>query len=96
MVVLPSASSDNNDRYVVYNYLQNIWYYGNLTRTAWVDRGVEENPIAAGRDGYLYNHEVGFDDGSTTPASAITYIESSQFDIGDGDQFSLSVDWCQT
>jgi hypothetical protein len=86
----PSASSDNNDRYVVYNYLQNIWYYGNLTRTAWVDRGVEENPIAAGRDGYLYTHEVGFDDGSTTPASAITsYIESSQFDIGDGDQFSF-------
>ena len=86
----PSASSDNNDRYVVYNYLQNIWYYGNLTRTAWVDRGVEENPIAAGRDGYLYNHEVGFDDGSTTPASAITsYIESSQFDIGEGDQFSF-------
>jgi hypothetical protein len=86
----PSASSDNNDRYVVYNYLQNIWYYGNLTRTAWVDRGVEENPIAAGRDGYLYNHEVGFDDGSTTPASAITsYVESSQFDIGDGDQFSF-------
>ena len=86
----PSANSDNNDRYVVYNYLQNIWYYGNLTRTAWVDRGVNETPIAAGRDGYLYNHEVGFDDGSTTPASAIvSYIESSQFDIGEGDQFSF-------
>jgi hypothetical protein len=86
----PSASSDNNDRYVVYNYLQNIWYYGNLTRTAWVDRGVNETPIAAGRDGYLYNHEVGFDDGSTNPASPIAaYIESSQFDIGDGDQFSF-------
>jgi hypothetical protein len=86
----PSANSDNNDRYVVYNYLQNIWYYGNLTRTAWVDRGVNETPIAAGRDGYLYNHEVGFDDGSTNPASAITaYIESSQFDLGEGDQFSF-------
>jgi len=86
----PSANSDNNDRYVVYNYLQNIWYYGNLTRTAWVDRGVNETPIAAGRDGYLYNHEVGFDDGSTNPASPIVaYIESSQFDIGDGDQFSF-------
>jgi len=86
----PSSNSDNNDRYVVYNYLQNIWYYGNLTRTAWVDRGVNETPIAAGRDGYLYNHEVGFDDGSTNPASAITaYIESSQFDIGDGDTFSF-------
>ena len=86
----PSANSSNNDRYVVYNYLQDIWYYGNLTRTAWVDRGVNETPIAAGRDGYLYNHEVGFDDGSTNPASPIVaYIESSQFDIGDGDQFSF-------
>jgi len=86
----PSADSDNNDRYVIYNYLQNVWYYGNLTRTAWIDRGVNETPIAAGRDGYLYNHEVGFDDGSTSPASAITaYIESSQFDLGEGDQFSF-------
>ncbi len=86
----PSANSINNDKYVVYNYLQNIWYYGSLTRTAWVDRGVNETPIAAGRDGYLYNHEVGFDDGSTNPASPIVaYIESSQFDIGDGDQFSF-------
>jgi len=86
----PSASSDNNDKYVVYNYLQNIWYYGNLVRTAWIDRGVNETPIAASRDGYLYNHEVGFDDGSTNPASAIaSYIESSQFDIGEGDQFSF-------
>jgi hypothetical protein len=86
----PSANSENNDRYVVYNYSQNIWYHGNLVRTAWVDRGVNENPIAAGRDGYLYNHEVGFDDGSTNPASPIdAYIESSQFDIGDGDQFSF-------
>ena len=86
----PSSSSDNNDRYVVYNYLQNIWYYGTLTRTAWVDRGVEENPIAASRDGYLYNHEIGFDDGSTSPVTAISaYIESSQFDLGDGEQFSF-------
>ena len=86
----PSASSDNNDRYVVYNYQQNIWYYGSMTRTAWVDRGVYENPIAAGRDGYLYDHEIGFDDGSTSPAAPITsYIESSQFDIGDGDKFAF-------
>ena len=86
----PSSSSDNNDRYVVYNYLQNVWYYGTMTRTAWIDRGVEENPIAAGRDGYLYNHEIGFDDGSTSPASAISaYIESSQFDLGEGDSFSF-------
>lgn len=86
----PSAASDNNDRYVVYNYQQNIWYYGSMVRTAWIDRGINETPIASGRDGYLYNQEVGFDDGSTNPASAIAaYIESSQFDIGDGDRFAF-------
>ena len=86
----PSASSDNNNRYVVYNYQQQIWYYGSMTRTAWIDRGVFETPIAAGRDGYLYNHEVGFDDGSQNPPLPIAaYIESSQFDIGDGDRFSF-------
>jgi len=86
----PSANSANVDRYVVYNYQQNIWYYGTLARGAWIDRGVEQNPIAAGLDGYLYTHENGFDDGSQNPATAISaYIESSQFDIGDGNNFSF-------
>jgi len=86
----PSADSANVDRYVVYNYQQNIWYYGTLTRSAWIDRGLEQNPIAAGLDGYLYTHENGFDDGSQNPAAAISaYIESSQFDIGDGNNFSF-------
>ena len=86
----PSANSDNVDRYVVYNYQQNIWYYGTLARSAWIDRGVEQNPIAAGLDGYLYTHENGFDDGSQNPPTAISaYIESSQFDIGDGNNFSF-------
>lgn len=86
----PSADSDNIDRYVVYNYQQQVWYYGSMTRTAWIDRGLNQNPIAAGTDGYLYDHEDGFDDGSTNPASAITaYIESSQIDIGDGNNFSF-------
>ena len=86
----PSANSENVDRYVVYNYQQNIWYYGTLARSAWMDRGVEQNPIAAGLDGYLYTHENGFDDGSQNPATAISaYIESSQFDIGDGNNFSF-------
>jgi hypothetical protein len=86
----PSANSNNNDRYVVYNYQQQVWYYGTIIRTAWIDRGVYETPIAAGRDGYLYEHEVGFDDGSQNPAIPIAaYIESSQFDIGDGDKFSF-------
>ena len=86
----PSADSANVDRYVVYNYQQNIWYYGTLTRSAWIDRGLEQNPIAAGLDGYLYTHENGFDDGSTAPATGISaHIESSQFDIGDGNNFSF-------
>ena len=86
----PSASSNNIDRYVVYNYAEQSWFYGTLARSAWVDRGAFENPLAAGLDGYLYEHEVGFDDGSTAPASAIdSFVQSSPIDIGDGEQFSL-------
>ena len=84
----PSANSDENDRYVVYNYQQQIWYYGSMARTCWLDRGVESFPIAASTDHILYYHELGLDDGSTAPASAITsYIESSAFDMGEGDSF---------
>lgn len=84
----PSAGSFECDRYVVYNYQQQIWYYGTLARTAWIDRGVDQLPIAAGTDQTLYYHEVGFDDGSTVPPTPITaYIESSQIDLGEGDDF---------
>jgi hypothetical protein len=84
----PSASADENDRYVVYNYQQQIWYYGTLSRTVWLDRGIIENPISAGSDHYLFRQEIGSDDGSTDPASAINaHIESSQFDLGEGDKF---------
>jgi len=73
----PSSSSQNNDRYVVYNYQLQIWYFGELSRSAWMDRGIRDFPIAA-HENYLYFHELGYDDGSTTPASAISsYIESS-------------------
>lgn len=86
----PSADATENNRYVVFNYLQNAWYIGTLNRTAWVDRGVNTTPIAASTDYYLYNHESGDDDGSTNPVSAISaHIESSQMDIGDGDQFTF-------
>ena len=86
----PSANSLENDKYVIYNYEQKIWYFGSLARTFWMDRGIYEFPIAAGTDHYLFNHENGFDDGSTVPASAISsHIESSQIDIGDGDRFLL-------
>ena len=84
----PSASSNENDRYVIYNYVENTWAIGALTRTAWHDRGLFNAPIAASTDGYLYNHETGQNDGSTNPPSAITsYIESSQISIGSGDDF---------
>lgn len=88
----PSASSDENDRYVIYNYAENLWYYGTLARTAWNDRatGQRSFPQATAPDGYLYNHESGLDDGSTEPATPINaYVESSDFDIGDGEQFML-------
>jgi hypothetical protein len=82
----PSESSDVNDRYVVYNYMEQAWYYGTLNRTFWMDRSIYDNPIAAGTDNYLYEQETGFDaDGSALTA----YIESSQIDLGDGEQFAF-------
>jgi hypothetical protein len=86
----PSSGSLENDRYVVWNYTNNLWYYGTLPRTAWLDRGIKDYPVAASNDKYLYSQELGLDDGSTVPASAISsYIESSQVDIGEGDRFSF-------
>lgn len=86
----PSEDSSENDRYVVWNYTNNLWYYGSLPRTAWLDRGIKSYPVGASSDRYLYNQELGLDDGSTEPASAISsYIESSQVDIGQGDRFSF-------
>ena len=84
----PSASSTECDRYVVFNYQQQIWYYGTLARTCWLDRGVEAIPVAASPDHALYFQEVGFDDGSVEPAVPISsYVESSQMSLGEGDQF---------
>jgi hypothetical protein len=84
----PSASSTEVDKYVVYNYEEKVWYYGTLTRTYWLDRGVNDFPMAASTDGFLYNQEFGLNDGSTSPASPITsFIESSQLSIGDGNDF---------
>lgn len=84
----PSASSEIVNKYVVFNYQEKVWYYGSLGRTAWIDRGINDYPIAAANDGHLYLHENGFDNGETSPATAITaYVESSQIDIGEGDQY---------
>jgi hypothetical protein len=86
----PSKNSTTNDRYVIYNYQEKLWYFGTLERTAWVDRGINQYPIAASTDNKLYYHEFGQDDGSTNPPSAISAnVESSQMDIGDGEKFTL-------
>lgn len=84
----PSSSATEVDRYVVFNYEEKVWYYGTMTRTYWLDRGINDYPVAANTDGYLYNQEFGLNDGTTTPASAIaSYIQSSQLSIGEGEDF---------
>ena len=84
----PSASSTEIDRYVIYNYEERVWYFGTLPRTVWLDRGVNNFPLAASTDGYLYDHENGLNDGSTNPPTPMTsFIESSQLSIGEGNDF---------
>jgi len=88
----PSAQSSWNDRYVVYNHLEKIWYYGELERTAWLDTPLRQFPQASNGPtnasvSYLYNHEDGLDDDGVAMTS---YIQSNDFDIQDGEQFMLS------
>jgi hypothetical protein len=85
-----SANSTTVDRYVVYNYLENTWYYGTLARTAWLDSGLLDFPIAATYLNNIVQHEDGIDDNSTaTPTAIESYISSSEFDIGDGHNFGF-------
>lgn len=80
-----SANSTVVDRYVVYNYAEDIWYYGTLGRTAWVDSGLNQYPVGATYSNNLVYHELGVDDNvSGTPVAIDSYITSSEFDIGDG------------
>lgn len=81
-----SASSTEIDRYVTYNYAENVWSYGQLERTAWLDTGVQAFPVAA-KDNYLYQHETGFNDDGNPMTNV--FIESSDFDLGDGEQFAF-------
>lgn len=82
----PSASSTEIDSYVIYNYQEQIWYYGKLNRTAWLDSNIEEYPQATGSS-FLFQHEFGFDDDGGEMTNV--FIESSDFDLGDGDSFSF-------
>jgi hypothetical protein len=85
-----STDSTVIDKYVVYNYLEDIWYYGAMGRTAWVDSGVNDYPIAATYSNNLVFHEYGLDDNITgTPTAIDSYITSSEFDIGDGHNFGF-------
>ena len=87
-----SQSSANTvvDKYVVYNYLDRVWYYGTMGRTAWMQSGIQPYPIAADYNSRLLNHEVGCDDLSTTTTLPIdAYVQSSDFDIGDGHNFGF-------
>ena len=85
-----SANSSTADRYVVYNYLDNIWYYGTMTRTAWLDSGLRDYPLAATYSNNLVNQEEGVDDnelGASTPIHA--YASTAEFDLDDGHQFNF-------
>lgn len=85
-----SASATRNDRYVVYNYIENVWYYGNLARSAWLDSDLRDFPVAATFGNKLVNHEKGVDDNeSGTPTAFTANITSAQFDLDDGDRFML-------
>jgi hypothetical protein len=78
------------DRYVIYNYFEDIWYYGTMGRTAWLDSGLRNYPIAATYSNNIVEHENGVDDGITLPATAISAsITSAQYDIGDGHNFAF-------
>ena len=86
----PSAGATQNDLYVVYNYVEDIWYYGSLGRSAWIDSGLRDYPVAATYSYNLVNHEQGIDDNQTGTATAIeAYIESAEFDIEDGEKFGF-------
>jgi hypothetical protein len=85
-----SENSTTVDKYVVYNYVEKIWYYGTLARTAWLDSGLRDYPMAATYSQNLVNHEQGLDDNETiTPLPLNAYISSSEFDIGDGHNFGF-------
>ena len=85
-----SAGSDTIDKYVIYNYLEDIWYYGNMARTAWLDSGLWYYPVAATYSNNLVTHENGVDDNVTgDPQPIEAYITSSEFDIGDGHNFGF-------
>jgi len=83
-----SQDSTTIDKYVVYNYLEQVWYYGAMARTAWLDSGLRSTPQAATYSYNIVNHESGINDNETgTPLPINAYISSCEFDIQDGDRY---------
>ena len=94
----PTGEADYNNAYVIYNHLERLWYYGSIERTAWLDTPLRELPVGANTPvdsntdpvstgaGYIYDHEVGVDDDG---APMVSYIQSNDFDLEDGDRFML-------
>jgi hypothetical protein len=78
------------NKYVIYNYLDKVWYYGTMARSAWLQSGILPYPVAADYNNRLINHEIGTDDNATTTSLPIdAYVQSSDFDIGDGHNFGF-------
>ena len=86
-----SADAAEIDRYVIFNSFENVWYFGTLSRTAWLDSSSREHPIGSNSvDFKIYNHELGLNDGEgDVPSGIAAHIESGDFEIGDGDQFQF-------
>ena len=78
-----NGGNGQNDKYVTYNYTEKVWYYGSMARSSFIDRGTFQYPIGA-ESGYLYNHEIGYDDDGSAMS---TSLEASPVDMGDGQKF---------
>ena len=85
-----SENSTTVDRYVVYNYAEDVWYYGTMARSAWLDTGLRTYPLAATYSNNIVDHERGVDDGEGASLVAMSsFITSAEFDIGDGHNFAF-------
>jgi len=85
-----SGQSTTINKYVVFNYAENIWYYGSLARTAWLDSSLREYPMATNYENRIIYQELGTDDvEGEFPVAIPAFIQSADFDIGDGDKFAF-------
>jgi hypothetical protein len=78
-----ASTTGEVDRYVIYNYVEDIWYWGSIERTTWLDVSIVDSTLATGTDGYVYSHELGL---TADNAPLDSFIESAPFDLEDGDK----------